>query len=62
MCDKDIVPGTTPERLAEDHWEFIKSVLANHGVVDGDIDMIEFHYITAFVHGYKHGKNLVEKE
>ena len=42
--------------LAENHWEYIKSVLETHGVSDREIELIEFHYVTSFVHGVKHGR------
>ena len=43
--------------LAEEHWEYIESLLEQHGESDDVVDKIGFHYKTAFVHGYKHGWN-----
>ena len=42
------------EKLAKAHWSYIAKLLENHG--ERDIDKIKFHYITAFIHGYKHCK------
>ena len=43
-------------KLAQDHWNYIKSLLEAHAVDEYEIDVIGFHYRTAFIHGYKHGK------
>lgn len=40
--------------LAEAHWEYIKGVLEIHG--QKELDVIEYHYKTAMIHGYKHGQ------
>ena len=43
------------EKLIDDHWDYVKSVL-DHAHMDADeMDNIEFHYKTAFEHGWKHG-------
>ena len=53
-----------PEDLAETHWNYVKGVIkiensgTNHFSLDLDtyLDIIHHHYITSFIHGYKHGK------
>ena len=40
--------------LASDHWGYIYSLLAAHQINQGTIDIVRFHYLSAFVHGYKH--------
>ena len=47
---------TTPERLAEDHWEWINGVLNTLPVIPFNQETLEYVYTTAFVHGYKHGQ------
>lgn len=44
------------QALAESHWEYINELLRIHdGIDDETIRMCQFHYKSAFVHGYKHG-------
>jgi len=45
---------------AEEHWKYVEAVLDHH--IDLDeinfdtvMGWIEFHYISALIHGYKHG-------
>lgn len=42
------------EKLINDHWEYIKALLVAHEEPESTINMIEFHYRTAFEHGWKH--------
>ena len=42
--------------LAENHWEYVETTLRAHGAPEEDILIARHHYITAFVHGYKHAK------
>jgi hypothetical protein len=54
-------PNGRAQALAEEHWEYIRSLLVTHGD-DGDPDelaKIEFHYKSAMIHGYKHGQEAV---
>jgi hypothetical protein len=47
---------TEAERLASEHWGYISSLLRMHAAVEVSVlPIIEFHYTTAFIHGYKHG-------
>ena len=43
------------EELAQAHWDYIESLLKAHEVIAEEIQTAEFHYISAFIHGYKHG-------
>lgn len=42
-------------KQAEAHWSYVKDVLKTHGEDDDVIDKIGFHYVSAMVHGHKHG-------
>ena len=44
------------KQLADDHWEYIEALLNRHSIKLLDLGIAEFHYKTAFIHGYKHGK------
>lgn len=46
-------------KLAVAHWDYVKGVLINAetNINHKLLDVIGFHYITAFKHGYKHGKD-----
>ena len=54
------------KKLASDHWSYVESVISAHTdsqrVNPGEeverakaLRLCEFHYVTAFVHGWKHG-------
>lgn len=43
------------DTLVRDHWEYIQALLLVQNCDEDDLKMIEFHYKTAFLHGYKHG-------
>ncbi len=47
-------PFTIAEQLAEDHWGYVEELLVKHEIKG--IKIIEFHYKSAFIHGYKHGE------
>lgn len=47
-----------PEELAEDHWKYIERLLEMHGEDDEVVDKIGFHYVSAFVHGFKHARDV----
>ena len=46
------------KELADKHWEYLGGVLM---LISGhnkeQIATIQYHYKTAFIHGYKHGKS-----
>ena len=48
-------PQNDAQELASDHWSYVRGVLQAAGLFDDQIEDIEYHYISAFVHGYKHG-------
>ena len=50
------------KELANAHWNYIRGVLDNTPLGDKVIEVIEFHYITAFIHGYKHGVEDTESD
>ena len=49
--------------LAKEHWNYIQQVIINSesNINPRLINVIGFHYITAFKHGYKHAKEEYEK-
>lgn len=49
------------EKLAEEHWSYVRELMEECMAVglytkEQVIKMIGFHYTTATIHGYKHGK------
>ena len=42
------------KQLSNEHWTYIEKLLRTHNTPDRDIRLVEFHYKTAFIHGYKH--------
>ena len=45
----------TTQSMAEAHWDYVESVLRSHNERQEVIDKCHHHYVTAFVHGFKHG-------
>jgi len=49
------------KKMAEAHWEYVKSVIEMHEQADVEMDVsvmintVGFHYKTAMIHGHKHG-------
>lgn len=41
------------KQLADEHWGYIEALLKAHEE-EYNIKQIEFHYKSAFIHGYKH--------
>jgi len=53
---------TCPKILIEEHWKYIESLLRIHKKNnENDIKIIEFHYKTAFAHGWKHAVEEVKR-
>jgi hypothetical protein len=52
----NIEPPDLAKIKADEHWDYIKRLLSVHLDDTGDSSCIEFHYKTAFVHGFKHGQ------
>jgi hypothetical protein len=47
----------TAQELADAHWSYIESLLKTHGQSDDNIlQIIGWHYKTAFIHGFGHGE------
>lgn len=45
------------DKLVNDHWDYIEGVLENTPLMlEEDVKMIEYHYKTAFKHGYGHAR------
>ena len=42
--------------LADKHWSYVEQMLKAHGEDEDIIRVIGFHYKTAMVHGFKHGR------
>ena len=66
----------TPEelqKLCDEHWEYVEQVIRNEYEsemaypqgsdfsIDAYCRRIRLHYITAMVHGFKHGVQWIEK-
>jgi len=43
-------------KLIDAHWEYIEGFLIAHDEPEDVKTMIEYHYKTAFKHGWKHHK------
>ena len=50
------------KELSEAHWKYLQDLLRTHEVEEVNIKTIGFHYKSAFVHGYGHGVEDVEKK
>ena len=46
---------TVARNLSEAHWNYIYDLLMRHDIDDDVIDIVDFHYRTAFEHGFGHG-------
>ena len=42
------------KQLIEDHWKYIHDLLKAHDADAKTLKLCEFHYKSAFEHGYKH--------
>jgi hypothetical protein len=54
--ERDTEMVAEAEALALRHWAYIGDLLMIHGVPEQQLVQIEFHYVAAFIHGYKHGR------
>jgi len=52
----NIIKGDELHKLAVAHWYYVKAVIINSesNIHPRMLDIIGFHYITAFKHGWKH--------
>ena len=61
---------TKEQKMIDDHWNYIEKVLKEQNSFDYKnevlfapvLELIKFHYKSAFEHGYKHGCEATEKE
>lgn len=44
------------KQLAQEHWNYLEQLLLTHNIPVEQINIIGFHYKTAFIHGYKHSQ------
>jgi len=44
------------DKMVEEHWSYVKSLLEAHNEIEEDIPKYGFHYKSAFLHGFKHAK------
>jgi hypothetical protein len=45
---------------AAKHWEYVRGILEAHGIQASIRDSVGYHYQTAFVHGWKHGQEIMK--
>ena len=48
------------KELAESHWEFVGGLLKRAGI--GESGLLEYLFITALMHGIKHGQEVVSSK
>ena len=51
-----------PKAVAAEHWGYIRTLLEIHNTNTYTIEKVGFHYRTAFIHGWKHGKEEAESD
>ena len=44
------------EKMIDAHWAYIESLLRCHNASQAELKTAEFHYKSAFKHGWKHAK------
>ena len=50
------------KKLVDEHWKYIEGLLMVHGETpEKNMRVIEYHYKTAMLHGYKHGQEEAQK-
>jgi hypothetical protein len=59
--DQGEQPTRDPEQLAQQHWAYVEQVIRHEWGETENMDeeylkALEFHYKSAFAHGFKHGK------
>ena len=50
------------KRQAMLHWKYIDELLETHLVSETEREITRFDYISAFVHGWKHGIESLEEK
>jgi hypothetical protein len=58
----EVLKGTVLHKLAVAHWDYVRAVIINSesNINHKLLDIIGFHYVTAFKHGYKHAKGEIK--
>jgi len=51
-----IISQQDAKKLSHAHWQYIESVLKQHGESEDVIAKCGHHYMAAFEHGWKHAK------
>jgi len=41
------------KKLAEEHWDYVERLIEL--MIENEMELLKFHYVEAFIHGYKHG-------
>lgn len=42
------------KKVCDEHWKYVRTTLAMHGINPDIINVCEHHYTTAWVHAWKH--------
>jgi hypothetical protein len=50
------------KELAEQHWGYVGGLLARVDVEENPLTLLKYVYETAFVHGWKHCEEVLDKE
>ena len=45
-----------PKELSKAHWKYLERILKVHLIEPKEIEIAKEHYISTFIHGYKHGQ------
>ena len=53
---------TRAEELANDHWEWLESILLANETKTLQIEAVELIYTSAFIHGWKHALEEQERD
>jgi hypothetical protein len=51
---------TTAQEEAAKHWEYVEALMIALGTQKSIIDISRFQYISSFVHGWKHGQEIMK--
>lgn len=60
MVNKEAL-GSFEEKLAHQHWNYVRQILEAHGEDREVIEKVGFHYRSAMVHGFKHGVESIKE-
>ncbi|MBS3777493.1 MAG: hypothetical protein KGY70_20020 [Bacteroidales bacterium] len=56
--DQPAPPEEEAEELARQHWSYVEGIIvrADPEIGPGELDMIKYHFLTAFKQGHKYGR------